>query len=280
MRNKRVCYVEVETVNEKGEKQLKKLDGLAIKGRVSRKAGTVQAQATLQIANLNRETIEYLTTYSSPYFNPKTKKKINIYAGYEETGWGRIFSGDITEAIPKELPDIWLHIKAKSLYYQQRVPLSYSTNNITSKELAESIANQLDLSFDWQATSQKKIDIFDHIGSKAELIKEYNKLEDVVMYEDNGVLRVFDKKQIPDNKSVKIISAQTGLIGEVEPDQYGIKFKCLLDASMRCGGWVKTESVKLPGTNGIYSIYTLDFDFASREQQFYCNVYAKSSKVG
>ncbi len=277
MQNKRVCFVEVECIDKNGIKQMKKLDGLAVKGTVSRKAGTVQAEANLQIANLNNSTVEYLSTYTTPYFNPQTKKKINIYAGYEQTGWGRIFSGDITEAIPKDMPDIWLQVKAKSLYYQQRVPVSYGVNNITTKELGQSIANQLGLTFDWQATSQKTIDAFDLIGSKGDLIREFNNLEDVTMFEDNGVLRVLDKFPKAPTGSVKLVSYKTGLIGDVEPDQYGIKFKTLLDPSDYCGRWVKTESLKLPGTNGVYQIYTIDFDFASREQQFYSKIYARTS---
>lgn len=277
MHNKRICFAEVECIDINGVKQLKRLEGLAIKGTVSRKAGTVQSEANVQIANLNKQTIEYLTTYTTPYFNPKTKKKINIYAGYTQTGWGRIFSGDITEAIPKDIPDIWLNIKAKSLYYEQRVPVSYGAGNITIRELGESIANQLGLPYDYRATSQKTIDSFDLVGSKGDLIKEFNKLEDVTMFEDNGVLRVIDKKAAAPNGRVKLISLDTGLIGEVEPDQYGIKFKTLLDPSDYCGRWVQTKSIKLKGTNGLYQIYTIDFDFSSREQQFYSKIYARTS---
>ena len=279
MRNKRICFIEVECINENGKKQLKRLQGLSIKGNVKRQAGNTQSEASLQIANLDKKTVEYHTTYTTPYFNPQTKKKINIYAGYELTGWGRIFSGDITQAIPNGMPDNWLNIKAQSLYYANRTNLSYGANNISVQELGKSISGQLGLSFDWQATSQKTVDSFDFIGSKAELIKHYNQLDNITMFEDNGVLRVVDKIQTPPQKGIKFISKKTGLIGEVEPDQYGIKLKCLIDASLDCGKWIKTKSEKLPNTNGLYSIYTLDFDFATREQQFYCNIYAKAAKV-
>lgn len=278
MRNKRVCFVEVET-NDNGIKQLKRLDGLAIKGTVSRKMGTAAAEASIQIANLNQQTIQYLTTYTTPYHRPNVLKKINIYAGYEDTGWGRIFSGDITEALPQGLPDVWLNIKAKSLYYAQRTPVSFGAQNITMQNLGAGIASELGLSFDWQASSTKTIDVFNLLGSKGELIKEYNRLEDVILYEDNGILKAVDKKPQAPRGAVKLISADAGLIGDVQPDQYGIKLKCLLDPSLNCGSWIKTKSLKLPGTNGIYLIYTLDFDFASREQQFYCNIYGKTALI-
>lgn len=278
MKNKRVCFIEAEC-SKNGIKQLKRLEGLSIKGRVSRKSGSVQAEASVSIANLNKSSLEYLTTYTTPYTNQSVLKKINIYAGYEQTGWGRIFSGGIIEAIPSGMPDILLNIKAKSLYYEQREPISYSVQNIASKELASGIASQLGLPLDWQASSTKTIDAFELLGSKGELIKEFNRLENVVMFEDNGVLRVVDKQASAPASGVKLISEKTGLIGEIQPDQYGIKLKCLLDPSLKCGGWIKTESTKLKGTNGFYQIYTLDFDFASREQQFYCDIYAKKNKV-
>lgn len=282
MNNKRVLFVEVESINPANKKKmLKRIDGLAIKGKVSRKGGSTQAEAQISIANLPQEDIEYLTTFVSPYMRPKTKKLIRVFAGYEKTGWGQIFSGDIEEAIPQDMPDTWLNIKAKSLYYANRTPLSFGVNNISSKELAQSISKELGLNFEWQATSQKNFDSFYHTGSQAGLISQYNKLDDVTMYEDNGVLRVVDKinKKPTSDKGVKLISKDTGMIGLPEPDQYGVKLKCLLDASLNLSKWIKLQSVKLPTLNGFYQVYDLDFDFANREQNFYCNIYAKTSGV-
>lgn len=278
MRNKRVCFVEIECIDN-GQRSLKRLDGLAIKGRVSRKMGSILSEARVSIANLTKQDIEYLTTYTSPYINPSVLKRINIYAGYEETGWGRIFTGDIYKALPSDMPDTWLNIEAKSLYYQNRVPISYGVTNTSSKDLAQSIANNLGLAFDWQATSTKTFDIFNFLGSKTGLIKEYNNLEDVTMFEENGVLKVVDKLSKPPEGSIKVINKDTGMIGIPEPDQFGVKVKCLLDPSLFCGSWIKVESVKLPTINGNYQIYTLDFDFASRENPFYCDIYAKNYGV-
>jgi len=218
MLDRRVCFIEVEC-NDNGNRQLKRLEGLAIKGKVSRKMGSTLSEASVSVANLARSDIEYLTTFTSPYIKPKVKKKINIYAGYEKKGWGRIFSGDIENALPSDMPDTWLNIKAKSLFYQNRVPLSYGLTNTTTKDTAESIANNLGLAFDWQATSTKTIDVFNFTGSYAELIKKFNKLDDVTMYEDNGVIKVVDKIQKRPDKTAKLVSKDTGMIGIPEPDE-------------------------------------------------------------
>ncbi len=278
MQNKRVCFVEIETFDN-GKKELKRLDGLAIKGRVSRQAGSTTATAKISIANLTQSDLTYLTTYTSPYVKPKTKKMINIYAGYENTGWGRIFSGDITTAIPDGKPDTWLNIEAKSLYYQNRIPLSYGVSNITTKELGQSISETLNLDFEWQATSQKTIDLFNFAGSKAQLIKEFNKLDNIKMFEDNGKLKVVDNIVKRPENTAKIISKDTGMIGIPQPDKFGVKVRTLLDPSLFCGDWFNLQSVILPGLNGFYWIYNLDFIFASRETEFYSEIYGKAQGV-
>lgn len=274
MKNNRVCFIEIET-NERGSKELKRLEGLSFRAKVSRKRGAVLSEANVSIANLTRSDIEYLTTYMSPYVNPGIKKKINIYAGYDTIGYGRIFTGDIYKALPSDIPDTWLNIEAKSLFYQNRIPISYSATNISMEEAGKSIANQLGLNFDWQADTQKNIDIFNFRGSKAQLIEKYNSFGDVVAFEDNGVFKVQNKTSKRESNQIKLISAATGMIGIPEPDQFGVKVKTFVDPSLACGDWIKLESDRLKAVNGEYQIYSLDFDITSREQAYYCDIYAK-----
>lgn len=275
MKNNRICFIEIET-NERSKRELKQLDGLAFRAKVSRKRGAVLSEANISIANLKRSDVEFLTTYLSPYINPSIRKTVNIYAGYDTTGYGRIFTGDIYKALPYDIPDTWLNIEAKSLFYQNRVPISYSASNISMREAGKSVANQLGLEFDWQADTQKTIDVFNFRGSKAQLIEKYNSFGDVVAFEDNGVLRAQNKTQKRKGGQVRLISKDTGMIGIPEPDQFGVKVKCLLDASLACGDWIRVESDRLKSVNGEYQIYTLDFDITSREQAYYCDVYAKN----
>ena len=279
MQNERVLYIEIETIDN-GKKQLKRLDGLSIRAKVSRKRGSLLSEGNISIANLKSSDIEYLTTYTSPYYKPSTYKIINIYAGYQDTGWGRIFSGDIVKALPEGMPDTWLNIEAQSNFYNNRTPLSYGLTNATMQEHAKSIANNLGLAFDWQATTQKTISI-NFTGGKGHLIKEYNTLGDVTMFEDNGTLKVVDKiAKPPENQNgMKVISAQSGMIGRPEPDDTGVKVKTLLDASKSIGDWFKLESVMLPSLNGVYQIYELTFTFASREPDFYVDYLGKKAGI-
>ena len=68
MQNRRVCFIEVET-EDNGKKELKRLEGLAIRGTVNRKAGSMQSDAKLSVANLTQSDVEFLTTFT------KSKRK-------------------------------------------------------------------------------------------------------------------------------------------------------------------------------------------------------------
>lgn len=290
--DKRVCYVQIQT--QDGGKQI---ENIAIKGRIERKASATGSTAKISIANLSKPDVEYLTTQTSRFVNPATQKKINVFAGYESAGVGQIFSGDIVSAFPEGLPDTWLNIEAKTNYYNQTNIISYSITEAKTQEIAQNIANQYGLAFDWRSTSEKLIDCFNINGSKARLLDELNKLDNFRAYIDNGVLRVVDRHEAPPIESetpkvynstvsntkktgyVKYINADSGLIGIPQIDEYGVKIKILIDPSLNLGDWFKLESRLYPIVNGFYQIYEMVYDFASREPQFYIEIRGKNKKI-
>jgi len=89
----RICYIEISA--PAGVKQIK---NLALKGTIHRRMGSVAADAKVSVANLTKEDTEYLSTYMSSYVEPAKQKTIAIYAGYENSGYGLIFKGDIVQA--------------------------------------------------------------------------------------------------------------------------------------------------------------------------------------
>lgn len=290
--DKRICYVQIQT--QDGDKQI---ENIAIKGRIERKASVNGSTAKISIANLSKPDVEYLTTQTSRFVNPSQQKKINIIAGYESTGAGVIFSGDIVSARPEGMPDTWLNIEAKSNYYNQTNIINYSINEAKTQEIAQNIANQYGLALDWRSTSEKLIDCFKVSGAKSRLLYELNKLDKFRAYIDNGILRVIDKDEEPPTESntpatynsdisntkktgyVKLINADSGLIGIPKIDEYGVIAKILIDASMNLGDWFKLESRLYPIVNGFYQIYEMVYDFASREPQFYIELKGKNKRV-
>ena len=283
--DKRICYVQIQTPS--GDKEIK---NISIKGRITRKMSETGSTASISIANLSREDVEYLTTYTSPYVDQRKKKQINIFAGYESTGDGMIFSGDIYSALPEGLPDTWLKIKAKTEFFNQQNIISISQGKTNTKNLAAITANQLGLSLDWRSKSEKFIDTFNFTGAKAKLINKLNQLDDFIAFVDKGTLIVIDKgEEPPEDKAetsntkkkgfIKLINKKSGMIGLPQPDEYGIKVKILLDPAVNLGDWFKLESERLPIVNGFYQVYEMVYDFAAREPQYYIEISGKNKRV-
>lgn len=291
--DKRICYVQIQTPD--GDKEI---HNISLKGRVTRKMSETGSECEVSIANLSREDVEYLTTYTSPYIDQSKKKKINIFAGYESSGVGMIFSGDIYSALPEGMPDTWLKIKAKTNYFEQQNIITYSQNSATTQELAANIAEQLGYELSWQSKSQKIIDAFNFNGAKAKLLNKLNQFDNFRAFIDNNILYVIDKDDEPPQQTeqpksytgqggsnrkeagtVKIINGDTGLIGLPQPDEYGVKIKILIDPSVALGDWFKLESERLPIINAFYQVYEMTFDFATREPQYYIEIFGKNRRV-
>ena len=287
--DKRICYVQIQTPD--GDKEI---HNISIKGRVIRKMSETGSEAKVSIANLSREDVEYLTTYVSPYVDQSKRKKINIFAGYESTGVGMIFAGDIYSALPEGLPDTWLNIEAKTNYFEQQNIITYSQNSATTKDIATVVANQLGYSLSWRSKSQKVIDAFNFYGAKAKLLNKLNQLDNFRAYIDNNILYVVDKEEEPPKEnnepattgstqktagSIKFINGDTGLIGLPQPDEYGVKIKILLDPTVTIGDWFKLETQRLKIVNGFYQVYEMTYDFATREPQYYLEILGKNKRV-
>ena len=279
--DKRICYVQIQTPS--GDKEI---HNISLKGRVTRKMSETGSDAKISIANLSREDVEYLTTYTSPYVDQSKKKRINLFAGYESTGVGQIFSGDIYSALPEGMPDTWLNIEAKTEYYNQQNIITYTQPRVDTKTLATNIANQLGVGLVWRSKSKKYIDSFNYTGSKAQLLNRLNQVDNFYAYIDNNTLYVVDKDEQPPETSstkqdgtIKLVNQNSGLIGIPQPDEYGVKIKILLDPAVSLGDWFKLESERLPIVNGFYQVYEMTYDFATREPQYYIEIYGKNKRV-
>ncbi len=279
--DKRICYIQIQTPS--GDKEIK---NISIRGNITRKMSETGSTAKISIANLSKEDVEYLTTYTSPYVDQSKKKRINVFAGYESTGVGLIFSGDIYSALPEGLPDTWLNIEAKTEYFNQQNIITLSQGRTNTKSIASVIANQLGLALVWRSKSEKFIDAFNFTGAKAKLINRLNLLDNFYAYIDNNSLYVVDVNEESPNTSnkkqsgyIKVINADSGLIGLPQPDEYGVKIKVLLDPSVNLADWFKLESKRLPIVNGFYQVYEMTYDFASREPQYYLEIFGKNRRV-
>lgn len=283
--DKRICYVQIQTPS--GDKEI---HNISLHGKITRKMSETGSSADISIANLAREDVEYLTTYTSPYVDQSKKKRINIFAGYESTGVAQIFSGDIYSALPEGKPDTWLNIKAKTEFFNQQNIITMTQNNITVKNLAQNVSSELKTEFVWRSKLQKTIDNFNFAGAKAKLINRLNKIGGIRAFIDNNTLYVVDIDEEPpkeeiqnsstkESGTIKLINKDSGMIGIPQPDEFGVKVKILLDPAVNLGDWFKLESEMLPIVNGFYQVYEMSYDFATREPQYYIELKGKNKQV-
>lgn len=280
--DKRICYVQIQTPS--GDKEI---HNISMHGRITRKMSETGSTAKISIANLSREDVEYLTTYTSPYVDQSKKKRINIFAGYESTGVGMIFSGDIYSALPEGLPDTWLNIEAKTEYFNQQNIITMSQPRMNTKSIATIVANQLGINLIWRSKSEKFIDAFNFTGAKTKLLNRLNQLDNFTAFVDNGALYVIDKdEKAPTTETsttkktgyIKVITGDSGLIGLPQPNEHGVKVKVLLDPAVALGDWFKLESQRLPIVNGFYQVYEMTYDFATREPQYYLEIFGQNRR--
>ena len=94
MLKNRVARVQFKTPG--GDKEL---DGIELKFSIEKNGGAIMNKATIDICNLARSDIEYLTTYTSQFIAINDRKRIRLIAGYDNE-YGLIFDGDIINALP------------------------------------------------------------------------------------------------------------------------------------------------------------------------------------
>ena len=255
---------------------MKELDGIEVKFSVEKLASAVMNKADIDICNLTKDDIEYLTSYTSQFIALQQRKRIRLFAGYEDTGVSLLFDGDVVEALPTNGPDRWLKCKALSGYYNARTPISTVVEGVHDvREICATAAGLLDLSLNYMATSTKTVENFEFTGGKTRIIKELNELCDILVYEDDGVLVVQDKGKPRTDVSIRYIDETSGLIGIPKPDAIGVEFQMLLDNSIKLEQTIYLESSIIPSANGEYYIYELKHSGDLRGNEFYTEVKAR-----
>jgi len=81
-------------------------------------------------------------------------------------------------------------------------------------------------------------------------------------------------------RRVRTLNLDTGMIGIPEFTEQGIKVKMLFDNQTVLGGGLDVTSKLNPAANGVYTVYKLAFELASRDTPFYYIAEATRSAGG
>ena len=249
-------------------------EDLAITASGTKYANANENECEVKITNLSKETRDYILTETSPFIKSAQPKKIILEAGRKSTGYSVVFVGDIISAVPSQPPNIELSIKAatKSTSKGDIVVRSKTEKTALSK-IAKDVARDLGLNLIFEA-KDKQIANYSFAGANLRQVDELSKAGSVNAFVDDDMLVVKDLN-VPLNGKSQVLNLENGMIGIPEIDEHGIKVKYLYNNHSTIGGLLEVQSKLNPAANGVYVIYKLSFDIASRGNNFYLIAEAK-----
>lgn len=261
---KRRVILEIQT----DDKTVKTFDGLNVNFNVSKQTNSVTPSGRIVVANLTMEDVVNITTISGTYTDVKKRKKVRLYAGYDDD-IGMIFEGDITSAAPiTEPPDVWLQIEATNGFFDNNRVVSKTIKEKTNvKNLAEQVAGWLKVPLQWMSKASKTVNMFSASGSAGQFIRKLNDIGDILAFKDEDGLVVLDLKN-PKRGTTSEVSKNTGMIGIPKADNNGIRVDVLLNPHLKLGQTINLKSELIPSLNGPYWIYGLTHSGSLRDNEY------------
>jgi hypothetical protein len=228
-----------------------------------------QNECTLLIGGLSRELRNALATNLTPMNYNAERKSVEVWAGRVSTGMFLRYSGDIITAVPSQPPNITMLIRSKTAYWYKQDVLaqSYAVAQVPMSQIAGDVAKSMGLNLNFQA-ADRNIQNYAYNGSVAKQVDKLNALGGMDAYIDDGSLVCKNRGEALKNVT-HVLSAQSGMIGQVELTEYGIRTKSLLSPSVQLGATLTLDSVQNPSLNGDYTIYRTSFDISTRDLSFY-----------
>lgn len=248
--------------------QLKTIDNLAIYASGLKFDNAIQNECEVKITNLDRATLDYILTETSPLNTRRVPKRIIVEAGRKSWGTAQIIVGDIIAASISQPPDVVLTLKALTgNYYNGDVVSRYFGASAPVSQIADQIAGDLGLSLDFQA-ADKNVSNWSFTGGAGKQVAQLAQTSDMSCYVDDRTL-VLKPKREPLQNTLRVLSVDSGMVGIPELSPYGVKVKYMLDNTSKLGGGLQIVSKQNPAANGVYCIYKLGFEIANRDTPFY-----------
>lgn len=248
--------------------QLKSYTEIAMTASGTKFAGATQNECEVKLTNLDQPTRDYLLTETSPFNRNRTRKRLLVEAGRVSTGYSLVFSGDITNAVGAQPPDIAMTLKAAAGDFAKGQIIARSLPGVAPlRSVATQVAKDLGLNLNFQA-DDKQISNWSHTGSALGQVPKLGTLGRVNVYVDDKQL-VVKPFNVPLKNLVRELNLDTGMIGIPEFTETGIKVRMLFDNRTTLGGALRITSKLNPAANGTYTIAKLAFELANRDTPFY-----------
>lgn len=248
--------------------QLKQYEGLDMVASGTKYANANQNECEVKLTNLDKATRDFLLTETSPFNKNKRRKLLTVEAGRKSTGYSLVFTGDITNAVGAQPPDISITLKAMTGDYSKGVIIARSQPGIAPlSNIAAQVAKDLGLSLRFEA-KPRQISNYTFTGSAAKQVEQLGRMGQVNAYIDDKTLVVKDFNKAL-QRVVREVNLDAGMIGIPEFTEQGVKVKMLFDNQTTLGSGLRLTSRLNPAVNGLYTVYKLGFELASRDTPFY-----------
>lgn len=243
-------------------------EGLDIRARGQKSANPLQNTCEVDISNLTAATRNQLLTETSPYNPDRKPRRMIVEAGRKSYGTTRLFYGEITSSSPSQPPDIGLNLKSQTGQHAKSKAVARSGTALQShKALAQQIAGDLGVSLDYQA-EDRQIANYSFTGSALRQVDALASAGGVDAFVDDETL-IIKPRGTYRRGLVRVVDLDSGMVGIPEVTEKGIKVRMMLDNTTVIGGALSIKSKLNPAANGLYVIYGLDFEIASRDTPFY-----------
>jgi hypothetical protein len=256
------------------DKKLKVYTGLAFRITGTKFTNANQNECEVKITNLDKPTLDYILSETSPFNKNRKSKKLIVEAGRVSYGYFKVYEGNIVmSGLAEQPPDVTASLKCLTGNFNKSKLVSKSgSKKLSLKNLASQVASDTLSSLNFTA-KDKNISNYNFTGSSLKEIDELNKYG-VNAFLDDDTLVVTDIN-VPIPNSVRVLNEHNGLIGIPELTELGVKVKFLLDNITKIGGGLRLQSNIYKSLNGDYVIYKLNFEIANRDTPFYWIAEAK-----
>lgn len=259
----RIVKISVEV-----EGKIKTYENLAIVASGTKYTNSLQNECEVTLFNLDRATQDYILTQTSPYTPNRTPKTVLIEAGRRSYGTSKIYLGNIITSTVTQPPDIGVTLRCLTGNFIKGNILARSQpGSVSLAQVSAQLAQDTQTILNFQATDRSLAN-FSYAGSALKAVNSLNQVGGINVYINDGELIVKDA-YVPLNNSLRILSAQTGMIGVPEFTEQGIRVKYLIDNKSILGGSLRIISKINPATNGEYVIFQLGFQITNRDTPFY-----------
>ena len=233
-------------------------------------ANALQNEAEITIFNMDRATQDYILTETSPFNTNRTPKVLTVEAGRVSAGTAKIYQGNIITSGLSQPPDTGVILKCLTGNFVKGNVLAVSRpGQISLEQVSKQLASDIGATLKFQ-TTDRLLTNFSYSGSSLKQIDQLNNVGGLNVYINDDVLIVKDAGAPVDiNGTLRIISAETGMIGIPEFTEHGVRVKFFIDTQTTLGGAIQIISRQYPATNGVYVIYKLGFEIATRDVPFY-----------